>query len=91
MPNWPDAVNGALELCGALMLAGNIAAVRRDKQLKGVHWAPTAFFTMWSLWNLYFYPSLDQWLSFAGGLAMVTVNTLWLLHVWFYWRRRAQP
>lgn len=87
MTNWPDAVNGCLELCGAAMLAANVRAVRRDKQIMGVHWAPTVFFTVWGLWNLYFYPSLDQWMSFTGGLAMVVVNALWLGHVWFYWRR----
>lgn len=85
--SWADLVNGLLELCGASLLFANVMAIRRDKVLKGVVWYPTLFFTVWSLWNLYFYPSLDQWLSFAGAILMAVANALWLGHVWYYWRK----
>lgn len=75
MTSWPDAVNGLLEFVGALMLAMNVVAGRRNKQIKGIHWAPTVFFTTWSVWNLYFYPSLDQWLSFVGSLGRTETSS----------------
>lgn len=87
MPTVADNVNGLLELGGALLMFANVAAIRRDKELKGVVWYPMLFFTFWSLWNLYFYPSLDQWASFAGALLMAVANGLWLGHVWYYQKR----
>jgi len=83
---WPDLVNGLLEIGGATLLIANLRAIRADKQLMGIRWYPTAFFTVWSMWNLFYYPSLNQWISFVGGALMAVVNALWLGHVWYYWR-----
>jgi hypothetical protein len=84
--DFADAVNGLFELCGAVALWQNVRAIRRDKTIAGVHWGATAFFTTGGLWNLYYYPSLDQWASFAGGLAIAGVNLVWLGYVWKYRR-----
>ncbi len=73
-----DAINGLFELAGAALVLLNVRALWRDRVLRGVHWGPTVFFTAWGLWNLVYYPSLSQWWSFAGGLALVIVNALWL-------------
>ena len=77
-----DLINGAFELVAALVLLLNIREIRRHRNLEGVHWAPTALFTSWGIWNLFYYPSLDQWWSFAGGCVMIAVNTAWLFFVW---------
>ena len=87
----PDAINAAFEGGGALLLTFNIRQVARDQRLSGVHWAPTAFFTVWGVWNLFFYPHLHQWLSFCGGLAIVVVNAAWLALVAKFAFRRALP
>lgn len=86
---WPDLINGSFEFLGAFVLWQNVRALRRDKVLQGVHWTPTAFFAAWGLWNLFYYPSLDQWFSFWGGVAIVSVNLMWLALVVRYraWRR----
>ena len=73
-----DLTNGAFELLGGIMLLNNCRAVWRDKAVAGVSILSTAFFTAWGIWNLYYYPSLDQWFSFAGGLAIVISNLLWV-------------
>lgn len=88
MVNWPDAINGLLELCGATLLFCNVAAIRADKEVKGVRWYPVLFFSVWGFWNLFYYPHLGQWLSFVGGLLMVVANLLWLAHVAYYWRAK---
>jgi hypothetical protein len=86
----PDFFNGAFELTGAFMLARNVLQIHRDKLVRGVHWMPTLFFASWGFWNLYYYPSLAQWWSFAGGIAIVTVNVAWfVLMVYYLWRERA--
>jgi len=82
----PDFVNGLFEIFGAVFLWKNVKMIRIDKKLMGVCWKPTVFFTAWGFWNLYYYPSLDQWLSFTGGLAIASVNLIWLAHIWYYYR-----
>jgi hypothetical protein len=73
-----DVVNGSFELLGGFMLWQNVRAIRRDKAVRGVRILPTAFFTLWGIWNLYFYPSLGQWASFVGGLNIVVANLIWV-------------
>lgn len=73
-----DVVNAAFECMGAIALTRNVAALMRDKKVRGVSLAPTVFFTAWGFWNLYFYPSLGQWCSFFAGLLPAALNVCWL-------------
>lgn len=73
-----DIFNGAFELLGGIFVLNHCRAVWKDKAVKGVSILSTAFFSAWGVWNLYYYPSLDQWWSFAGGLAIVGANVLWI-------------
>lgn len=86
----PDHINGAFEAIGAAMLALNVRRVWRDRAIAGVHWAPTLFFTAWGMWNLFYYPSLNQWASFAGGCLLVLMNAAWLVSVLIVSRRNVQ-
>jgi len=85
----PDAINATFELVGALVLWENVRVIRRDKVVHGINPLTTVFFTAWGFWNLFYYPSLDQWLSFLGGAALVAVNAVWLAHAWKYRRRKS--
>lgn len=79
----PDLINGSFELVGGFMIWLNVRALWRDRVVKGVSWATVIFFTSWGYWNLYYYPSLNQWMSFLGGLFIVSGNTAWvLLYLW---------
>ena len=80
----PDLINGLFEVGGAILLLGNVRAISRDKEIKGVCWGPTVFFAVWGIWNLFYYPSLEQWFSFAGGLAIVAVNLVWVAQIAYY-------
>lgn len=88
-----DLINGGFETVGALMILLNVRRLWRDKRLMGVHWAPTVFFTSWGLWNLFYYPSLHQWVSLGGGCFLVAVNLAWLASIaWFAaWGRPVIP
>jgi hypothetical protein len=80
---WPDLINGAFEALAGLFVLNHCRALHRDKMVRGVSIVSTAFFTSWGFWNLYYYPALGQWASFAGGLFIVSGNVLWvgmLLH-----------
>lgn len=87
----PDLVNGLYEALGGLFIGRNIIRLHRDKMVRGVDVWATAFFTTWGMWNLYFYPSVDCWLSFAGGCLIVLANTIWVGQMIHYGRREGQP
>lgn len=82
-----DTVNGIFEAGGTVTGLINLLALRRDKKVQGVHWSPYLWYTSWGLWNLLFYPIYGAWLSFIGGIGVVTMNSLWLAHVYYYWRQ----
>ena len=84
---WPDFVNGAFETAGGFFICLSIRNLHRAKVVRGVSWVHVAFFSSWGYWNLFFYPHLDQWLSFWGGAFLVAANTAWLLQIAFYLHR----
>lgn len=81
-----DLINGLFELLGGFALWQNVTRIKRDKQCRGVNWQVTMFFFIWGLWNLFYYPSLSQWLSFLGGLNIVAANAFWLYYAVKYRR-----
>ena len=74
----PDLVNGSFELVGAYCTWMNAYRLWKERKIQGVYWPATAFFTTWGMWNLYYYPALDQWLSFYAGIVLVAGNVLWV-------------
>lgn len=85
-----DLINGFFELCGGLLYVINIRRLIRDKEVRGVSWIPTLFFTFWGAWNLYYYPSLNQTLSFIGGIFIFTTNAIWIYLVFYYkWKHKS--
>jgi hypothetical protein len=74
-----DLVNALFEFFGGCLLWMNVRQLWIDREIKGVAVLPTAFFMTWGYWNLYFYPSVNAWWSFYGGLNIVIANTAWVL------------
>jgi len=75
----PDLVNGLFEAVGGIMNWTNVMALYRDKKVRGVNPWATGLFTAWGFWNCFYYPSLNQWFSFAGGLIIVAGNFVWVV------------
>ena len=75
----PDLINGGFELIGAFFTWRNAWQLRKDREIKGVYWPTTLFFAAWGLWNLVYYPTLQQWASFIGGVALVAGNLAWVV------------
>ncbi len=82
--SWQDLANGGFELCAGSLLWLNIRQLHQDKTVKGIHIVPTMVFTFWGYWNCYYYPHLNQWISFMGGLVMVLLNTIWIGQMLYY-------
>ena len=74
----PDAINGMFEAFAGLMILMHCWRLHVDKKVRGASTVATAFFTAWGFWNLYYYPSLDQFWSLVGGVVVVAANALWL-------------
>jgi hypothetical protein len=84
MVEWQDVVNGSYELLGAPFILLSVIQLAKEKKVHGVSWLHAGFFATWGMWNLYYYPHLEQWFSFVGGIAIVTVNTFWLGQLIYY-------
>lgn len=82
-----DIVNGSFEAFAALAICLSIFRVLRDKAVAGVSIVHVTFFMLWGLWNLYYYPSLDQWASFLAGIGVVVANVVWVVLLFVYSRK----
>lgn len=82
-----DIVNALFEFIGGLFLWMNVITLYKDKTIKGIYYPTVIFFFLWGVWNLWYYPSLDQWWSFAGGVWLATANLMWIL-LFIYYKQR---
>lgn len=73
---------------GSILLWLNVKTLIKAKKVEGIHWGSSAFFTLWGLWNLFYFPSLGQWCSFCGGLSIAAANATWVVLAIYYGRRR---
>ncbi len=82
----PDMITGSFGAFGAFFVLLSIRQAYIDKEVKGVSWVHFIFFLAWGYWNLYFYPHLGQWLSFYGGVGIVSANTVLVVQILYYKR-----
>lgn len=83
-----DLINGLFEIGGAALICLSIRRIWIDRAVRGFSPWPIVFFTAWGFWNAFFYyPGLDQWFSWAGGVAVVTVNSIYLALIWLFTRK----
>lgn len=87
MTTWQDTVNAAFEFMGCIFVLTHCWQLYKDKIVRGVNLGATIGFTSWGFWNIYYYPHLDQWLSFLCGLGIVFANCLWVGMMIYYKRK----
>lgn len=80
----PDLINAAFEALGTVFVGLNVLRLYRDKMVRGVDWRVMGFFTVWGLWNIFYYPHLGQWLSFAAGIGIAAANVVYLALLLYY-------
>lgn len=79
-----DLINSMFELFGAPFILLNCYRVYQDKSVAGVSIIATAYFVAFGAWNIYYYPSLGQMLSFYAGVALLSANALYVsLLIWY--------
>ena len=84
MIEWQDAINGTFELLGAPFMTLSVLKLRKEKIASGVSSWSIAFCVTWSFWDFYYYPHLDQWISFYGAIACGLINIFWLFQIAYY-------
>jgi len=86
----PDTINALFEILGFVFVGINVRKIWHDKLVRGAHWVPMAFFTSWGYWNMYYYPSLEQWWSFWGAFATAFTNTAYLTLLIYYTQKESK-
>jgi len=76
-----DQINAALELLGAVFLVPTLLEAFSKKLIVGVHWISPIFFTIWGLWNCFYYPTLHQYWSASAAIVMFGTNLIWLIMI----------
>lgn len=85
-----DVINGIFEFGMACMLALSVVRLWRDRCVNGWSVWSVVWPTAWGYWNLYYYPSLGQWVSTVGGVLVVIVNSTWIVLAVRFSRRAGQ-
>ena len=80
----PDFINGGFEAVGGIMTWFNVRRLLKDKKVRGVDWRIAGFWSSWSLWNIVYYPLLNQPLSWLAGLVLAVGNLAWLGLAYIY-------
>lgn len=83
----PDMINALFEFSGGLFILNHCRAVLKHKTVAGVSVISVIFFTLWGIWNLVYYPHLNQMLSFYAGIFITVANTLWIALMVYYKRK----
>jgi hypothetical protein len=77
--NWFDTANGLFEIVGGIAVWVDVAQIFRDKKSAGIHPAAMAFFTIWALWNIFYYFHLSQWFSLWAGVPLAIGDLFWFI------------
>lgn len=76
-----DKVNAAFVLAAVVLAALDIAQIRRDRRLDGMHALTACLLTIWPLWDMYYYAHLGQLTSLLVCSALATLRIVWFGHV----------
>jgi hypothetical protein len=73
------------------VLFANCWRLFRDKEVRGVSIFAFGYFLTWRLWHLFYYPRIDQPLSFAGTVIPAVANASWVaMAIYFALKARKQ-
>lgn len=88
----PDMFNALFEFVGGAMKLIDVVALYKDKKVQGISLIPVYFFVSWALWNVFYYPMINQPWSFIGGLFLFFSNGLWLgMALYYTYYRKVSP
>jgi hypothetical protein len=85
----PDLINSLFEFSAGIFILLHCYITIRDKATRGISIVAVIFFVVWGGWNLYYYPCLNQLLSFAGSIFALAANAIWIVLIIYYRRKNS--
>lgn len=77
-----DLINGLFGVFASILSYQNVVQAKLHNEIKGMHYYSTAFFTLWAIFQLYFYYGLGLYLSMIGSIFIIAVDVYWLYLFW---------
>ena len=79
-----DVINSVFFFTSSSVVWLNVIRLFKDKGIKGVRLIPGFFFSLSTIWGIYYYYELDQPWSVLGMVLMATANTSWIVLAIYY-------
>lgn len=81
-----DLINSFFKYGSGFFIIPTIISLHATQNPDGVSWIHVGFFSIWGLWNLYYFWQLDQKLSALANVFLICMNTTWLIMLIYYSR-----
>jgi hypothetical protein len=79
-----DGINSVFKYTSGFFIIPTIYNLYQSKNADGISFIHIFFFTLWGVWNLYYFRKLNQPLSMWANIFLVTMNTIWMALVLYY-------
>ena len=79
-----DIVNSIFFFATSFFVFMNVAKLLKDKEVKGVKLIPGVFFSISTLWGMYYYYQIGQMGGFLGITLLCMGNTCWIALAIYY-------
>lgn len=82
-----DLANACFEGGGSIFVLNHARILLKDKMARGVSLLSVAFFSLWGVFNIFYYQHLEQKFSWYAGIAVLIANTFYMLLIAHYRRK----
>ncbi len=82
--NIADTINSTFEVLGSLAILNNCVMLYQHKEVKGLSLKSVSFFYAWSMFNLYYFHSLNQPISTYAAISMFLADSIWMAMAIYY-------
>jgi hypothetical protein len=86
--NWQDTFNGILEFSTAFFIWFSIRALWKERGYSGESVVTMVFWTLLSMWRIYFYVHLAQHESLLGEIPRMLSNCVYLGLMLYFGRKK---
>lgn len=84
-----DLINSIFFFASSFFVWLNVLKLTKDKAIKGVKLSPGFFFSISTIWGMYYYYQISQMWSFLGMTLLAGANTCWIALAVYYEKIRS--
>jgi uncharacterized membrane protein YfcA len=85
-----DAANAFFEGGGSLFVLNHVRVLLKQRQVRGVSLLSIGFFTLWGVFNIFYYRHLGQSFSWYAGIAVLIANLIYVSLAIYFKRQESQ-